>query len=55
VEVSLKKEVIPKTFSSITPRDAGSIIDQGIGPRTIQKKSNKRTISDSKINQRLDT
>jgi hypothetical protein len=34
IEVSLKKKIIPKTFSSITLRDTGSIIDQGIGPRT---------------------
>jgi chorismate mutase len=34
IEVSLRKKVIPKTFSSIAPRDARSITDQGIGPRT---------------------
>jgi hypothetical protein len=27
IEVSLKKEVIPKTFSNIAPRDTGSAID----------------------------
>jgi hypothetical protein len=27
MEVSLRKEVIPKTLSSITPRDAGSATD----------------------------
>jgi hypothetical protein len=35
IEISLRKEVIPKTLSSIVPRDIRSIIDQGIGPRTI--------------------
>jgi hypothetical protein len=55
IEVFLKKEVIPKTLSSIILRDTRSIIDQDIGPRTTQKKSNKRTISDSKIDQGLDT
>jgi hypothetical protein len=34
IEVSLRKKIIPKTFSNITPRDTRSIIDQGIGPRT---------------------
>jgi hypothetical protein len=27
MEVSLREEIIPKTLSSITPRDTGSIID----------------------------
>jgi hypothetical protein len=53
-EVSLKKKVIPKTFSNIALRDTRSIINQGIGPRTTQRKSNKRTISDSKTDQELD-
>jgi hypothetical protein len=34
-EVSLRKEVIPKTLSNIALRDAGSTTDQGVGPRTI--------------------
>jgi hypothetical protein len=54
IEISLK-EVIPKTLSNIAPRDTRSGTDQGISPRTTQKKSNKRTISDSKIDQGLDT
>jgi hypothetical protein len=54
-EVSLREEVIPKTLSSIAPRDARSAIDQDIGLRTTQKKSNKRIISDSKTDQGLDT
>jgi hypothetical protein len=54
-EVSLRKEVIPKTFNNIALRDTRFIIDQGVGPRTTQKKSNKRIINDSKIDQRLDT
>jgi hypothetical protein len=33
-EVFFREEVILKTFSSIAPRDAGSITDQGVGPRT---------------------
>jgi hypothetical protein len=33
-EVFFRKEVIPKTLSSITLRDTRSIINQGIGPRT---------------------
>jgi hypothetical protein len=33
-EVSFRKKVIPKTLNSIAPRDAGSIINQDIGPRT---------------------
>jgi hypothetical protein len=33
IEVSLRKEVIPKTLSSIILRDIRSVIDQGIGPR----------------------
>jgi hypothetical protein len=35
IEISLREKVIPKTLSSITLRDTRSIIDQGIGPRTI--------------------
>jgi hypothetical protein len=35
-EVSLRKEVIPKTFNSIAPRDARSTTNQDVGPRTIQ-------------------
>jgi hypothetical protein len=54
-EVFFREEVIPKTLNSITPRNTRSITNQGIGPRIIQKKSNKRTISDSKIDQGLDT
>jgi hypothetical protein len=53
-EVSLREEVIPKTLSSIALRDTRSAINQDIGPRTIQQKNNKRTISDSKTNQGLD-
>jgi hypothetical protein len=55
IEVSLRKKVIPKTLNNIAPRDTRSIIDQGISPRTTQKKNNKRTISDSKTDQGLDT
>jgi hypothetical protein len=33
IEVSLRKEVIPKTLSSSILRDIRSVIDQGIGPR----------------------
>jgi hypothetical protein len=55
VEVSFRKKVIPKTFSNIIPRDTRSITNQGIGPRTTQRKNNKRTISDSKTDQGLDT
>jgi hypothetical protein len=54
-EVSLREEVIPKTLSSIALRDTRSAINQDIGPRTTQKKSNKKTINDSKIDQGLDT
>jgi hypothetical protein len=55
MEVSFGEEVIPKTLSNIAPRDTRSTTDQGVGPRTTQRKSNKRTISDSKTNQGLDT
>jgi hypothetical protein len=55
IEVSFRKKVIPKTLSSIAPRDTRSATNQGIGPRTTQQKSNKRIISDSKTNQGLDT
>jgi hypothetical protein len=34
-EISFRKEVIPKTFNSITLRDTGFVTDQGIGPRSI--------------------
>jgi hypothetical protein len=54
-EISFRKELILKTLNNIAPRDTRSIINQGIGPRTTQRKSNKRTISDSKTNQKLDT
>jgi hypothetical protein len=33
-EISFKKKVIPKTLSSIAPRDIGSITDQDIGLKT---------------------
>jgi hypothetical protein len=36
MEVFLKEEVILKTLNSIAPRDARSVIDQGVGLRTIQ-------------------
>jgi chorismate mutase len=35
IEVSFKEKIIPKTFSSIIPRDIRSITDQDISPRTI--------------------
>jgi hypothetical protein len=34
IEVSFKKEVIPKTLSNIIPRDTRSVTNQDIGPRT---------------------
>jgi hypothetical protein len=33
-EVFFRKEVIPKTFNNITPRDTRSITNQGISLRT---------------------
>jgi hypothetical protein len=55
IEVSFREKVIPKIFSNIILRDTRSITDQGISPKTTQKKNNKRIISDSKIYQGLDT
>jgi hypothetical protein len=54
-EISLREKAIPKTLSNIAPRDTRSVIDQGISLRTTQQKNNKRTISDSKTDQGLDT
>jgi hypothetical protein len=34
-EVSFRKKIIPKTLSSIAPRDARSTTNQGVGLRTI--------------------
>jgi hypothetical protein len=35
IEIFLRKKVIPKTLSSITPRDIRFITNQGISPRII--------------------